>query len=50
MTNEARIIKEIGSLLVANKQLCFAHSLQLVVIEVFNQKGNYQQIHQGVCR
>ena len=41
MTNGASIMKKDGRLLVANQKICFAHGLQLAVIDVIYKKRQF---------
>lgn len=43
MTDGASVMKKVGSLLPVNQQLCFAHGVQLAVIDVLYQKQDLER-------
>ena len=43
MTDGASVMKKVGRILPVNQQLCFAHGVQLAVIEVLYQKQDIER-------
>ena len=43
MTDEASVMKKVGKILPVTQQLCFAHGVQLAVIEVLYQKQDIER-------